>query len=219
MSFPHDPYGGQPQHPYGTPPPYGPPPGAAPYGPPPYGAPPGYGPPPPKKSNGGVIAIGVGVALLAVCLVCGIAGAIYLANRGGSETTAGSDRAPTGRLNQPVKDGDLEWTVKSGECGATSIGSVKAAQQFCVYQVTVTNTGRASVPRGLGFHEAYGAGGEKYEFNLLASTTATENDPREFAPGATANLSLVFEVPTGATPTTIRLRDSTRADGVSVTVR
>jgi hypothetical protein len=83
----------------------------------------------------------------------------------------------------------------------------------------VKNTGRAPVPRGLGFYEAYDAAGQKYEFNLLASTTATENDPQEFAPGATANLSLVFEVATGATPTKILLRDSTGADGVTVAVR
>lgn len=202
----------------------GPYPPQPPYGqqPPPYGVPPMV-PPPKKKSNGGIIALLIGGVILAMCLVCGVGGSIYLANGGAKDGTSSSsgtaDGEPAGGLNQKVTDGDLEWTVVSGSCGQKSVGYVKAADQFCIYQATVKNTGSAGVQRGLGFYRVYDAAGKEYQYNALASSSATTDDPRRFEPGATANLSLVFDVPTGTTPTKILLRDNTRQDGVTVSLK
>lgn len=230
-------YGQAPQAPYGQAPygqaPYGQAPyGQVPYGQPAFGQPP-YGQlPPKKKSNGGVIALVVIGGVLALCLVLGVVGAIALSgsDSGTATTSSGGGRdggsAPGGALNQPVRDGNAEFTVSSVKCGVTSVGkqySTKTPKQgqFCVVTATVKNVGDAPLGLEASSNEALDASGQEFRADISATIAANEDVTlflKDLDPGTSTPVTWVWDLPAGERITTLKLYESFSSKGVDVAV-
>lgn len=262
MTSPHDPYqrgygppddddprrtnvyGGQPGQPtgniYGSPPSGPPQQGWAPQPGQPYGypQPPAYGLPPTKKSGGKIALILIG-AIVGVCLLLGIVGAVLSSGGSGTDTASGPDTGsstPAGSktgsadagdnttdLNRPVRDGKFEFTVKSVICGKSRVGSEylnKTAQgQFCLVAVTVKNIGdKAQTFSDFG-QKAYNSAGQEYEADSAAAVYVNAKNQtflQTINPGNTVTGTIVFDLPQGQKIATLELHDSPFSGGVDV---
>ncbi|TQS40652.1 DUF4352 domain-containing protein [Cryptosporangium phraense] len=236
-----DPSYGQPaygQQPYGQPP-VGPPGvGQAPYGAPGHGA--GFGAPPygqvppPKKSSGGKIALAIVGGIVALCLVFGIIGAIFISNLdSGSSSGSSSDPVSQGgrevadqsKINQAVRDGNAEFTVKSVKCEVTSVGGKytrKTPQgQFCVVSSSVKNVGNAPLSLSVSTNTAYNASGQEFRADIGATISANDDSSlfiSDLNPGNSTAVNWVFDLPKGQTIARLQLHESFSSTGVDVTV-
>lgn len=228
------PYG---QSPYGQP-------GQPAYGQPPYGQPPYGQVPPPKKSNGGKIALIIGGIFVVLCLVCGGIGAILYSSSNDTDSAtpdysfsppaltsgapdSGTDQpaAPDGALNKPARDGDAEFTVTSVDCGVAEVGKYakyRAKGQYCLVKATVKNVGSGKVSLvTASANKATTDAGQTLDAEITATVAANDDTSKllsDVAPGASENVTWVWDIPKGQKITALKLYESFGSTGVSVSV-
>jgi hypothetical protein len=205
---------------------YPPPPG---YGyPPPQGQPAGYPPPyypppvptPQKGGRAGWIILWVVIGLVVLC-GGGVVAAIFWANRAVHDATT-----PThAQLNQPARDGKLQFTVDSVSCGKATEGNgsltTSAQGQFCEVRLTVKNVGTDARVFAGAFQEAKGSDGNTYRDDVEAEAYANSADQTFFSqinPGNEVKGVLVFDIPQGGKIVSLELHDSPLSAGVIVSV-
>ncbi|GAA3392326.1 DUF4352 domain-containing protein [Cryptosporangium minutisporangium] len=229
------PYGQQPygQAPYGQPP-------QAPFGQPPFGQ-------PPKKSSGGKIALIIVGAVVAVCLVFGVIGAIVFSLSDSDDTAtpdysfsppavtsgvpddpqpSGNQPAPgsEGSLNQPVRDGDAEYTVKSVKCGVTEVGEYAKKTpkgQFCLIEASLKNVGNEAISLVVaGTSDLITDSGQKYEADTGATVSANPDDTSKFLskvnPGSSEDMVLAWDIPKDQKAAKVQLYADFGSSGVVV---
>jgi hypothetical protein len=161
----------------------------------------------------------------ALFLLCCYGGAtIALVNWGGDAYRLLRDRTarPVG-LNQPARDGDLEFRVRSVDCGVSRIGdpmvSQNAVGQFCVVQLDVRNVGRKPVTFADTLQRAYGPGGEQFVADPSAGILANADQQdflTEINPGNQATGAVVYDIPRNSRIVRLRLHESAGSRGVLV---
>jgi hypothetical protein len=187
--------------------------------------------PPPRKSKAPLI-IGIIAAVLLV-LCGGVVACIAIVGDAVDEavnsppggTPAPAQPTQAAGLDQPVRDGDLEFTVTNVECGIETVGNepiTEAAQgQFCKVPVRVTNISTDPATISDANQYAYNGSGSRYEADSTAALALGEESNVLFTPinpGNTVNGVLLFDIPDGESITTLELHDSPLSNGVTVTV-
>jgi hypothetical protein len=125
------------------------------------------------------------------------------------------------RVNQDVRDADLDFVVHSARCGATTLVAEDGTDirprngEFCVIDVTVHNNGTA--PEALSQREqlATGSRGAVYLSEATVDTAVSGGNPA-VVPGGSWEAQLVYDVPTGIELVRIDLHGSEYSRGVSV---
>ena len=135
----------------------------------------------------------------------------------------GSPGLPT--LNQPVRDGKFEFVVTAVSCGHVEIvnGFLRAQPQgrFCIVDMTVANIGTEPRHFADGTQRAYGPDGKQYAADTGAGVVANGNGEawwNVINPGNSVAAKVVFDLPPGATISTLELHDSAFSGGVKVAV-
>jgi len=238
------PYG---QAPYGQAP-YGQPPqGQPPFGQPGFGQP-GFGQPP-KKSSGGKIALIVIGGVVALCLIFGVVGALVFSGNDSDSGTASdpggysfSPPAVTsgvpepddtgsaatgseGTLNQPIRDGGAEFTLKSVKCGVAEVGQYAkhtAKGQYCLADATLKNVGNENISLvAAGASDAITESGQSYEADT-AATVASNKDSSKFLgdvnPGSSVDITVAWDIPKDQKIAKVQLYESFGSPGVVITV-
>lgn len=150
------------------------------------------------------------------------------ASGGGSGVTKSEDKPVTvAKLNEPAKDGKFEFTVKSVECGKTTIGTnqylMKNAQgQFCLMTIAVKNIGN-EVQGFFGTNQKLlNAQNQTYAADDAAGVYVDQNYSTLFSninPGNQVEGVVVFDIPKDQTPVTAELHDSSFSGGVKVSLQ
>ena len=158
------------------------------------------------------------MVVLAALVIVVIAGAV---GGGGSKSTTA---ARVAKVGTPVRDGRFEFTVTGVKSGVPSVGDQylgKQAQgQFVLVTVQVRNIGdKAQTVFGSDQH-IYDASGRRFDADTAAGISTNGASSQVFDapinPGNSVSGTLVFDVPTDTTPTTIELHDSVFSGGTRV---
>jgi hypothetical protein len=140
----------------------------------------------------------------------------------GPEVTDRPAAAPPAHgLNVPVRDGKLEFTVRSWKCGVNKLGSGRlkrsASGQYCLADVQARNVGNASRTLAEWYEKVVDANGDTHgadfgaRFFLPRQTLWDAVDP-----GGTVHGTLAFDIPPDARPSRLELHDGPVSGGVSV---
>ncbi|MFD0823081.1 DUF4352 domain-containing protein [Micromonospora zhanjiangensis] len=126
-------------------------------------------------------------------------------------------------LNQPARDGDLEFRVRTMHCGVDRIGdplvSQSAVGQFCVVQLDVRNIGRHPVTFADTLQRAYGPTGQQYVADPSAGILVNADKQdflSEINPGNQVTGAVVYDIPRDARIVRLRLHESPGSPGVGV---
>jgi hypothetical protein len=125
-----------------------------------------------------------------------------------------------GTMGTPVtRDGVLEYTVTSLDCGAVTVAGAVPKGRYCVVGIVVRNlTGAARKP-GISFAKAYDAKGTGYLTDAVAQIRADPSGSSlldDLAPGARLTDRLFYDVPKTRTITSVLLRESPSSEGIRV---
>jgi hypothetical protein len=132
-------------------------------------------------------------------------------------------------IGQPVRDGKVEFTVTSFECGRTSVGATQFNQyqangHLCLLTINAANVGNEAVHFSEGDQHIYDTAGREFSYSLDA-TFAHGYDPNTYQPftglnpGQSQEFTVVYDVPTGAGINMARLHDSPFSNGVEVALQ
>jgi hypothetical protein len=144
-----------------------------------------------------------------------------------STSATGSDSSSkVAGLNDPVRDGKFQFTVKNVKCGKNRIGSAgfgtKAQGQFCLVSVKVENIGDEAQTMFGDNQHMYDAQGRKFSADTEAAIYLGDKAQtlfEEINPGNKINGVVVFDVPKNAKPASLELHDSAFSDGVKVNLK
>ena len=184
----------------------------------PTGAPRGFAPPGDRRWW---FVLGIVAALLSCCCVA----AAVIALAWGPDLYAGlRDESPrVVGLNQPARDGDLEFRVHGVRCGVGRVGdpliSQLAVGQFCVVQLRVRNVGAQPVIFHDSLQTAYGPAGERFGADSTAGLLANADQQAflsEINPGNRVTGALVYDIPPDSRIVRLRLHQSAHSTGVLV---
>jgi len=175
--------------------------------------------PPPVRRRGRVIALVVGLVVLACCIAGVTASLVGDALRKGADARS----TPAARIGDRVRDGQFEFVVSSVTCGQSEIvnGILRATAQgqYCVLELGVTNIGRAGRQFADGLQKAFGPGGEQYAADTGAGVVANGAGVAVWNvinPGNAIQAKVVYDIPRTATLSTVELHDSALSGGVRV---
>ncbi|WP_157838412.1 DUF4352 domain-containing protein [Nocardia farcinica] len=124
----------------------------------------------------------------------------------------------------PVRDGQLQFTVKKVETGVTHTGGSVFGEdplgQFIVVTVEIANVGTipASAP-SWDDQQLIDDQGRRYDGHWGASDSLNKDDPRDYNPGLSATVRIAFDVPEGTQPVAIKFADSMLSSGVEASLR
>jgi hypothetical protein len=132
-------------------------------------------------------------------------------------------RERTVGLDQPARDGDLEFRVHQVRCGYDSVGDPfvhqSAVGQFCVAELTVRNLGREPTSFNDGLQRAYGPSGERFGADSgagLLANGARPDFPGPIEPGARSSRGVVYDIPRDSRIVRLRLHAAAGTRGVLV---
>ncbi|MEU8895157.1 DUF4352 domain-containing protein [Nocardia sp. NPDC048505] len=194
---------------------------------------------PPRKSNGGKIALIVIAGIIGLCgfggLIAAVSGGSEDEKQAGSSATAAAapeadapaePEAALPGLNTPVRDGKFEFVVTRIETGLGEIGDNpylqrKAQGSYTVVTMTIKNT--SGKPQGFSPSSQYlfDTQNRKFESDVAAAINL-QADTSLYAsvnPGNSITAQVVFDLPAEATPSHLVLHDSMFSGGAKVTVR
>lgn len=131
------------------------------------------------------------------------------------------------KIGAPVRDGKFEFTVKSMQCGKTSVGTnqylTKAPQgQFCLLNLSVKNIGNEAQSLLSSNQYLLNDAGQKYSADDTATMYNSPNGTtwyNDINPGNSVEGAIVFDVPKDVTPTVAQLHDSAFSNGVQVNLK
>lgn len=145
--------------------------------------------------------------------------AVLAPRAGGSPpATAGS------QLNEPVRDGNLEFVVSRVRCGVDQIGTgvLKRSPkgQFCLVDVKVTNVKDDARTLYEPFQKLVDTAGDKHGADIAARFVyRDQNLWDKVQPGKRVSGTMVFDIPADARPQRLELHDGPISGGVAVTLR
>lgn len=132
-------------------------------------------------------------------------------------------REPSFALNQPARDGDLEFRVHQVECGYDSVGdpfvNQSAVGQFCVAELTIRNLGGQPATFVDSLQRAYGPDGEDFHPDSTASMLANGDQAallNELSPGAETSGALVYDIPRDSRIVRLRLHATPTSPGALI---
>ena len=189
-----------------------------------------------------IAAIILAVPALVISVVVDVAAVGWLQTKSKNYVDGQTRPAPiTGKIGQPVKDGQLTYVVKSVECGKTPDGGSvpgKKLGEFCELRLSVSNHGQS--PKSFNDINVEGfIAGTRYEAISDAAVVAN-TDPKAKAtptanptagpdpytvekptinPGDLIQIVVLIDVPVGQRLDTVEVHDSLLSDGTSVSVR
>ena len=164
------------------------------------------------------------LAFVVIAVISSAAGGDNKSNSSGSKSSS-SKTATAAKVGEAANDGKFEFTVKSIECGKTSVGSqylTKEAQgQFCLLSVTVKNIGDQAQSLFSTNQKLLNAQGQQYAADDTATIYAAPNGSSWYSninPGNSVEGTIVFDIPKGQTVVTAELHDSALSSGVKVSL-
>jgi hypothetical protein len=125
-------------------------------------------------------------------------------------------------IGEPAADGKFNFVVNGVDCSATELGDqyfgTTAQGQFCIVDVTITNTGDKAQSFFGDNATLFNAAGQEFSADTEAAIYLQDSASlyEEINPGNTLNSKVVFDVPTGTAPTSLELHDSAFSGGVTV---
>jgi hypothetical protein len=174
------------------------------------------------RRRGRLVAIIVGLVALGCC-VAGVTA--QLVGQALRAADAAKTATPTPGIGDAVRDGQFEFVVSDVSCGRSEIVNgilrAQAQGQFCVIEVSVTNTGREARRFADGDQRAYGPGGEQYAADTGAGVVANGDGVAVWNvvnPGNSIHANVVYDIPTTATLSIVELHDSGLSGGVRVSL-
>jgi hypothetical protein len=124
-----------------------------------------------------------------------------------------------------VQDGKFEFVVGSVSCGHPSVSrafiSRSAEGQYCLVVLSVRNIGTKSQAFADAFQKATGPAGDIYAADTVAGALANTDGANVWSvinPGSNVSGTIVFDIPTAASITTIELHDSALSHGATIKV-
>lgn len=129
-----------------------------------------------------------------------------------TEGTDAEAEAPTQEeslagIGDTVSGGGMDFTVNGIECGETTLGSeylsTEAQGEFCILDVSITNTGDTAAYVSTETQYLYDADGKEYSASTEAGMYYEDGEIllEEINPGNTVDGAIIFDVPEGTTPT------------------
>jgi hypothetical protein len=152
----------------------------------------------------------------------------FLITRDNSHPSLPLDNAANaGKIGTAVRDGKVEFVVRSVQCGVDQIGPddvyERAQGQFCLVSLTVKNIGDQPLTLPDGVQKGYGTDGAQYAINSAAGLYANESPSQawqnEINPGGEVTGTIVYDLPSGVELAQLELHDSPTSDGVRVDLR
>jgi len=126
-------------------------------------------------------------------------------------------------MGTPVtREGILEYTVTSLNCGTATVDGVVPKGRFCIVGITVRNMSGMARKPGISFASAYDARAARYLPDAVAQIRAERNGPSlldELAPGTQITDRLFYDVPSDKTITSVVLRESPSSAGIRIALR
>ncbi|XAS76601.1 DUF4352 domain-containing protein [Dermatophilaceae bacterium Sec6.4] len=125
--------------------------------------------------------------------------------------TEASARKPG--IGAPVKDGNLQFVVTKVRTGVSQVGdeylNQKAQGQYVLISITVTNVGKKSETFSDSDQKVQDAQGRTFSADSAAGIYLKDNQVlfETINPGNSARGVLAFDMPVGATPVSITLKD------------
>jgi Protein kinase domain/Domain of unknown function (DUF4352) len=129
--------------------------------------------------------------------------------------------APAHGLNVPVRDGKLEFTVRSWTCGVDKLGTGRlkrsATGQYCLADVQARNIGDASRTLAEWYEKVVDAHGDTRGADFGARFFLPKQTLWDaVGPGGTVQGTLAFDIPHDSRPSRLELHDGPVSGGVSV---
>lgn len=147
---------------------------------------------------------------------------------GSSTVKTNAKPATVAKLNEPARDGQFEFVVKSVTCGKPSVTDAsgyvsKTAQgQYCLADLTVKNIGNRQQYFSESDQKLLNSAGMQYSTDSTATLYNSNNSDALLAqinPGNSVEGVLVFDIPKDQTPVTAELHDSAFSGGVKVNLQ
>jgi hypothetical protein len=181
-----------------------------------------------RRGPGRVVLIVLGTLFGVCCVASGTAvvvrGALTSKSQPENRPSAILNNVPAG-VGEAVRDGQFEFVVRSLTCGQATLDNgwlhAQAKGQFCVVELTVTNVGTDARNFGDGLQRATGSTGARYAVDTGAGVVANGSGEAIWDvinPGISVTAKIVYDIPPGATITTLELHDSVLSHGVTVTL-
>jgi len=128
------------------------------------------------------------------------------------------------QLGQPVRDGQLEFVVRSVRCGVTQLGSGTLASlakgQYCLLRVEVTNVKDQSRRLYEPVQKLRDSAGDEHGAVFSARLYFPEQTLwDEVRPGDAVSGTMVFDIPADRRAVAIELHDGIASGGVTVRLR
>jgi hypothetical protein len=190
--------------------------------------PPPYPPIQPKKDTSRNTRLAILLAAVAAVLLCGCVTAVVVTAAFGRTIidNVRERNRETGRLNEPVRDGPLEFRVSRVDCGVPDLGDSFAYQaavgQFCLVEMNVRNVSDEPATFSDEHQRAYGEHDEEFAADSGAGVLANAQQQiflNKINPGNQVTGIVVYDIPPDASIVKIELRASERSTGALVTTR
>lgn len=188
--------------------------------------------PPPRRRSGVRVLLVLGL-IFAAFVAGGIIVAVLNAASSNPPVTApsgGSDPAepdappaPPG-VGDTVSDGSFEFVVNSVDCGRTSLGGIvklEAKGQYCIVDLTVTNSGDESPAFSELWQRAYDANGNEYGTDALAGAVVNQSLGSlwtSIPAGESMTGKIVYDIPADATLAKLELHHNPLSAGAVVSI-
>lgn len=143
----------------------------------------------------------------------------------GTTTVAGDGRdEDVAAVGHQVADGSLAFTVTDFDCVGRRLGDARADGRFCRLDLDVTNVEDDPHAMIAGMQRLIDADDREFKPHDAATIGANWGGDMEIwwgdlNPGRTVSGTIVFDVPTGATPVAVRLHDGFLSGGTVVGLR
>ncbi len=143
----------------------------------------------------------------------------------GTVPAAPATGKPQAKPPRTGRDGSLAFTVNGLRCGETELGDWpvvrKAKGRFCLVDLSVTNAGKHTGWVFMGSQRLVDAAGKEYSADdwAWAYYPGSRRFTSTIEPGATAEGTLVFDVPEQVRLTKLIVHDTPLSDGTSVSLR
>lgn len=176
-----------------------------------------------KKSSKKWIIIGVIVVIVIIIFASQSNSSDDSGSNGKSKSDSQSTSDRLAKLNEPVRDGKMEFIVKSINCDQSEVGTneyVKTTTtgKFCVVDVSVKNISDKEQYVTSSEQKLYSE--DKKEFGVDDEAQVYLGDQslilEDINPDVTVEGKLVFDLPKDAVPSYIELHDNSFSNGVKV---
>lgn len=160
----------------------------------------------------------VAAVILVVIFVPGVRDLVDRAGDGGSP---GPQAQAAGvALNQPARDGALEFTARAVDCRVNSLGDTGITTDgvFCAVHLQVTNAGEQPIALDPSLQRLFDQNGRALTVNQEWAALQDRSFAAQIPIGQTASGVLMFDAPEGTEATRLELHAAQGSKGVTVQV-